>query len=352
MDVITLLEDLMRIESHESVAEIQTFLLDTIAEAKQDETGCIVAEKSGTGSGPRIILNSHMDVVSPHIPFKRDNDVIRGRGACDAKGCLAPMIAAFAHVSPDAGSVTLIISPDEETTQHGLHEYLSGGIRGDMAIVGEPSGLDLCPSACGHYDLEVSFHGIAAHGATPESGLNATACLAEAVKRLECIDHLSDPVLGKNSFTPTIAQAGNLPNQVPDYASLTIDYRTIPAESKEDALSTIEDAINGIECDFEIGHYERGSSLNSFRTDPEEPLITILDDCTTTITGRSPDIRPFDAATEAAFFAPHMSTVVFGPGLIADGDRAIAHSEREYVPVEEVNAAAEILRLFLDQQLT
>jgi acetylornithine deacetylase len=46
-----------------------------------------------------------------------------------------------------------------------------------------------------------------------------------------------------------------------------------------------------------------------------------------------------------------MPTIVFGPGLISDGDRAIAHSEREYVPVAQVEEATEILTGFFSDTL-
>ncbi len=351
MNPVDLLADLMCIESHDGVAEIQSFLLDTVNGATRHETGCVVAEKTGDGDGPRVVLNSHMDVVSPHVPYERDGAIIRGRGACDAKGCLAPMIAAFDAVEPTAGSVQLIVSPDEETTQHGLAEYLAVGADADAAVVGEPTGLDICPSARGHYDLEITFHGESAHGATPESGLNATACMTEAVKRLDAIPHLHDDELGLNSYTPTIAHAGNLPNQVPERATLVVDYRTLPVESREDAIETVSDALDGIDCDYEVAFYEAGSSLGSFRTDREERIVTDLADCVTDVTGETPALEPFPAATEAAFFAPYAATVVFGPGLIADDDEAIAHSEREFVPVREVEAAAASLSLLLDRWL-
>lgn len=344
MKPVKYLEDLMRIESHESVNEIRSFLLDTVTGAQVDEeTGCVFAEKGADDNGPQVVLNTHMDVVSPHIAFERDGDVIRGRGACDAKGSLAAMVSAFSRTNPAAGSISLLVSPDEETTQRGLKEYLSGGVDADMAIVGEPTGLDLCPAARGHYDFEITFRGQSAHGATPASGLNATSCAAEAIRRIEAINHLHDELLGTNSQTPTIVRGGNRPNQVPEHASLVVDYRTLPAETRDDAVDTLKRALDGIECEFEIDRYEGGSALESFRTDEDAEVVETLGEIARKVSGRTPSIRPFDAATEAAFFAPYVPVVVFGPGLISDGDQPIAHSEREHVPVSDVEEAADIL---------
>lgn len=351
MQPVEYLEQLVRIESHETVDEIQQYLIDTIEEATLDDTGCVYAEKEGSKNGPRIVLNTHMDVVSPHIDFERDGDFIRGRGACDAKGSLASMVAAFSQLDIETGSLNLLISPDEETTQRGLYEYLSDGIEGDFAIVGEPTGLDICPSARGHYDLKIELYGRSAHGATPESGINTTTCAAKAITKLGELPRLEDEDLGTNDFTPTIIEGGNRPNQVPEYTTFVVDYRTIPVETREDAIGNVRAVLNDLECEFEISYYENGSALDSFKTDRDIEYISQFADSISQFVGASPAVRPFDAATEAAFFAPYMPVIVFGPGLISDDNQPIAHSEREFVPVAEVTQATDILYHFLSNQL-
>lgn len=353
MDPLEYLERLMKIESHETVDEIQGRLLETIEGATLHETGCVYAEKTGSGEGPRIVLNTHMDVVSPHVPFERDGDgdVVRGRGACDAKGSLASMATAFSRVDPERGSLALLVSPDEETKHQGLYEYLSDGIEGDFAIVGEPTGLDVCPSARGHHDLEVELFGESAHGATPEKGRNATRCAAEAIVALCELPRIEDETLGTNDVTPTIVEGGNRPNQVPDYTRFVVDYRTVPEETRADAIERVQSVLEGLDCEYEIGRYEEGAALDSFETDETDAYVSEFAEAIAQVTGERAEFRPFDAATEAAFFAPHMPVVVFGPGLISDGDRPIAHSPREYVPVSDVERATEILSTFLSTTL-
>ena len=352
MGSVERLERLMRIESHDGVDEIREHLLDTIDGAELDDTGCVFAEERGDRAGPRIVLNSHMDVVSPHSEFDRAGDVIRGRGACDAKGCLAPMIDAFSRVDPDAGSVHLVVSPDEETTQRGLYEYLADGIDADFAIVGEPTGLDVCPSARGHYDLLVELYGASAHVATPESGINTTVCAAEAITRITDLPHRTDETLGTNNFTPTIIEGGNRPNQVPEYTKFVVDYRTVPGESRRDATDHVEGVLGDLACEYDIGFYDGGSSLDSFKTDSDDEFVVAFGEHVASARDTAPAVRPFDAATEAAFFAPHMPVAVFGPGLISDGDQAIAHSEHEFVPVEQVERAEDALTGFLAATLS
>ncbi len=60
------------------------------------------------------------------------------------------------------------------------------------------------------------------------------------------------------------------------------------------------------------------------------------------------DPRPFEAATEASYFASDAPTVVFGPGVISDEEGAVAHSQREYVDIPDVERAADILTATLE----
>jgi acetylornithine deacetylase/succinyl-diaminopimelate desuccinylase-like protein len=78
--------------------------------------------------------------------------------------------------------------------------------------------------------------------------------------------------------------------------------------------------------------------LEAFATDPDEALVRALADAS------GGEVRPFGAATEASFFAPHAPTVVFGPGVLADDEGAVAHSDREYVRRSDVEAAAVAVR--------
>ncbi|MCL7418663.1 MAG: M20/M25/M40 family metallo-hydrolase [Halalkalicoccus sp.] len=352
MQPVEYLEQLLEVESHETVDEIQDYLLETVNGAQLNDTGCIYAIKDGVEDGPQLVLNTHMDVVSPHLPFKRDGDIIRGRGACDAKGSLAAMVTAFSRVEPQLGGVKLVISPDEETAHRGLAAYLSEESTGDFAIVGEPSGLDICPYARGHYDLLVEIHGESAHGATPDSGLNTTVCAAEAITRIIALPQNEDELVGTNNVTPTLINGGDRPNQIPDYTRFVVDYRPIPTETKDDAVRTIQEALTGLNCDYEIGFYEQGAALDSFKTDPENEFVQALSASCERIMGNVVEYRPFDAATEAAVFAPSMPVIIFGPGLISENDEPIAHSEREFVRASDVETATEILREFLAEQLS
>jgi acetylornithine deacetylase/succinyl-diaminopimelate desuccinylase-like protein len=85
--------------------------------------------------------------------------------------------------------------------------------------------------------------------------------------------------------------------------------------------------------------------LEAFATEDSEPLVRTL------ARASGGAIRPFGAATEASFFAAHAPTVVFGPGVLADDQGAVAHSDREYVRRADVELAADAVRETVDELL-
>ncbi|RLI05964.1 hypothetical protein DRO24_05395, partial [Candidatus Bathyarchaeota archaeon] len=101
--------------------------------------------------GETLILNSHMDTVPPHemehpYEVRIENGVLYGRGACDAKGGLAAMILAAEELADVEAENMLLLTfvVDEENQGMGTITLLLRGVRGDAAIVCEPTDLKLC----------------------------------------------------------------------------------------------------------------------------------------------------------------------------------------------------------------
>lgn len=344
MDPVELLEDLVRIPSHEDVDEIRDSVLDRVDDASTHPSGCVVASK-GEGE-PHVLLNTHMDVVPPHIPYSRDGDMIRGRGACDAKGSLAAMAAAYHRVEPSEGGVSLVVSPDEETTSEGLYSYVESGVDASMAVVGEPTGLDVCTAARGRYEVEVEFHGEAAHAASG-AGKNAVSCAARAVRRLEAMEPMHDDLLGESRLTVTRLEGGGASNQVPEHASLFVDRRSVPPETQDEFLDKVRGELEGLDCTTDARFSDRPTPfLEAFRTSEDETVVQELSTAAESVAGEA-HVRAFDAATEASYLAEEMPVVVFGPGRISEDGEPVAHSDREYVAVEEVRQASSVLEEFL-----
>ena len=359
-DPVDFLDAAVRIESHEDVTEMRDFLVATLrehgADPLVDDAGNTLAT---TGSGsPHVLLNTHVDTVSPHVPYDREDGVIHGRGSCDAKGPLAAILSAFLAFDSDAsdgGRLTLAITPDEEVYSTGAAALDLSVLPGvdsptaDVYVVGEPTGLDVCTAAKGRFEGTIHLSGVNAHAAEPETGVNAVAAAEGALAAIRGFDADRDPhpALGPATLTPTVIAGGEATNQVPADCAITVDRRSVPPETADGFAAelerTVDDATPGpVGVDF--APTERPTPfLEAFATDPESPVVRHLSAAAERVTdGAAGAVRPFTAATEASYFAP-APTVVFGPGVLADDEGPVAHADREYVRVAEVERAATAL---------
>lgn len=381
-DLVDVHERAVRTPSHEDVDAMRDLLCRVLrtggVEPEVDDAGNVLAVREAGDGNPHIVLNTHLDTVPPHVPFERcetipdgapdvdanvdadvdatgtaperaggeragRGDVVVGRGACDAKGPLAAFLAAFLGVDVSDGRVTLAITPDEETDSTGAAAL---DLDADGYVVGEPTGLDVCNAAKGRFEGTVSVRGESAHAAEPESGANAVRAAGTVLEALGTYDDERGPgvhkSLGGPTLTPTTISGGEAANQVPESCRITVDRRSVPPETADQFARDFgefvrEQAPSTVSVDFEYA--DRSTPfLDSFATPPDAPLVTRLRDAA------GGTIRPFQAATEASYFAKDAPAVVFGPGVLADDRGAVAHSRREYVHLSEVERAAEAVR--------
>jgi acetylornithine deacetylase/succinyl-diaminopimelate desuccinylase-like protein len=352
-DPVAFHERAVRTPSHEDVTGMRDLLVETLeaegAEPYVDDAGNVLASR-GSDGGTHIALNTHIDTVPPHVEYARDGDVVSGRGACDAKGPLAALLDAFLACEPGDGRVTLAITPDEETISTGAAAL---DLDADGYVVGEPTGLDVCTAARGRFEGTVSLAGVAAHAAEPESGVNAVEALAPLFRAVETFDEEYGPgehaQLGGPTLTVTTVEGGEATNQVPAECRFTLDRRSVPPETADGFAAEITEhlrahAPQGVGVEFALK--DRPTPfLEAWATDPDAPLARRL------VAASGGTARPFTAATEASYFAAEAPTVVFGPGVLADEEGAVAHAEREYVRLPEVEAAGAAVRETLDDLL-
>lgn len=362
-DLETFHEHAVKTPSHKDVEPMRQLVAETLTDAGVDPTvdaaGNLIATK-GNGE-PHVVLNTHIDTVPPHIPYKRATtvpgtdrqlSVVQGRGACDAKGPLAALLGAFLAVDPDEGQVTLALTPNEETSQEGA-AHIKGSLDADAVIVGEPTDLDVCHAARGQFNGSITITGEAAHAAQPNSGINAVAALRPVLEAIESFDRHHGPPeheeLGPPLLTGTVVEGGSADNQIPAHCRLTFDRRSVPPESASGFESTLRTVIQeavptGIEVD--VGLEKRPAPhLEAFSTPIDSPLVKTM------AANTSGTIRPFGAATEASFFASHAPTVVFGPGELTDEHGPVAHADREYISVEQLHQAQSILQTTIPELL-
>ncbi|MFB6082901.1 MAG: M20 family metallopeptidase [Halorientalis sp.] len=345
-------ESAVDIPSHEDVTEMREFLVETLEDAgvdpRVDDAGNTLATRTAGGNGdagetdgPHLVLNTHIDTVSPHVPLEVDGEVVRGRGSCDAKGPLAALLSAFLEAEIGSGRLTLAVTPDEEVYSTGAAAL---DLDADGYVVGEPTDLDVCNAAKGRFEGTVTIEGTAAHAAEPDSGASAIRAVAPVLQALESYDETVGPPehdsLGRPTLEPTVIEGGEATNRIPAECAITIDRRSVPPETQAGFREQLTAHLRSWVPDsmsLSFAYTDRETPfLEAFATPADSDVVRALRNA------GAGEIRPFGAATEASYFAADAPTVVFGPGVVADEEGAVAHAEREYVRRPEIERAGEI----------
>ncbi|MDR7522803.1 MAG: M20 family metallopeptidase [Armatimonadota bacterium] len=323
----------------------------------------LLAALPGERDGPPLLLfNGHMDTVPPSSsmvrpPFAAEVSSGRlwGRGAADMKGGLAAMAAALvalrrAGVRPPRPIVLAAVAA-EETGNLGTaalaREAVRTGACASCAVVGEPTALEIVTAHKGVDRYRITVRGRAAHGATPERGVNAIVQAARLIVALE--DHLGNsqrhrthPLLGSPSYNIGTIQGGVSRNVVPDRCTFQIEKRWLPGDSPEQIRADLEAVVAQTlgpgaaevvhEPEFEhIPHPPLAIPEN-------HALVRALAAAAARVTGRPAACTVLAAFTDAAILqAAGIPSVVFGPGSLA-----VAHADDEHVPTTELHVAARV----------
>lgn len=191
----------------------------------------------GKGETPHLLLLSHLDTVPPCAgwnsePFKAqfEDGKIMGLGANDAKGSVAAMILTAREIQDrDAeGSITFAFVADEERGGEGIRTIKPKLGHIDAAVVGEPTGLQVCTAQRGLLILRCTAHGKASHAAHAHLGENAIHKAARDISRLAAIEFEAHEDLGATRAEVTQITGGLARNQIPDRCEFFVDLRTTP----------------------------------------------------------------------------------------------------------------------------
>jgi acetylornithine deacetylase len=191
----------------------------------------------GKRERPHLLLLSHLDTVPPCAgwnsdPFKAhiDDGKIIGLGANDAKGSVAAMILTAREIQrlDCEGSITFAFVADEERGGEGIRTIKPklGDI--DAAVVGEPTGLQVCTAQRGLLILRCTAHGEASHAAHAHLGENAIHKAARDISRVAAMEFEAHEDLGAARAEVTQIAGGLARNQVPDRCEFFVDLRTTP----------------------------------------------------------------------------------------------------------------------------
>jgi acetylornithine deacetylase len=177
---------------------------------------------------PTVVLSTHLDVVPPHLPLAEDAEWLYGRGACDAKGIAAAMVAAAERLRA-AGErrIGLLFVVGEEAGSDGARACALLEPKGRYLINGEPTENKLSIGQKGALCLGLTARGVAAHSAYPEEGRSAIDALLDLLDRIRALSLPVDPVLGATTLNIGQIAGGVAANVIPPSASATLLFRTV-----------------------------------------------------------------------------------------------------------------------------
>jgi acetylornithine deacetylase len=233
---------------------------------------------------------------------------------------------------------------DEEHTFLGVRKLVDEGLKADMAVVAEPTLLQIVHAHKGVVRWYLHTAGRSCHSSAPEKGLNAIYRMGRLLVAIEQYAEWlrtsrTDPLLGPPTLSVGRIEGGTSVNTIPDSCRVEIDRRVIPGEDPLEApaeLTAFLEQQLGIESPFECS--QPWMSKESLSPDKSAELVARLGSAIDSVTGGHRVLAvPYgtDASTIASAGIP---SVVFGPGDIAK-----AHTCDEWVPLDEVEQASEIL---------
>lgn len=328
-----------------------------------DGAGNVVGTVKG-GAGPVLMLNGHMDHVSPGEeaawsrggPFGGavDGGRLWGRGATDMKGALALMVYAgaalkAAGVAP-AGDVIVAAVVMEETGGLGTRYLLAHGRRPDLVVVGEPTDGQIRVGHRGRLAVWVTFRGKAGHASMPAKARNPNYAAAKFLAKLEkALAKLPrHPVLGPSTIAPTLVQVdATSSNVIPGATKIFLDWRST-TERPEDAARWLKKHVGGaFEVDLPAkdyrsytGHEEKAVSTTQagFVLEKGHPLAKRAVAAVKAATGRAPRVGIWKFATDGRLTAAAgIPTIGYSPA-----EEAGCHVTNESVRVAALRAGLRV----------
>lgn len=318
-------------------------------------------------AGRSLILNGHIDVVSPgpsdmwaSPPFvaRREGDWLYGRGAGDMKAGLAAIVGAVRGLRrlgmAPLGPVQLQSVVEEECTGNGALQCVLSGHPADAVIITEPTSLTIQTSQVGVLWFQVIVRGRPAHAGDAPIGLNAIEAMVPviaALRELEAELNAAPPAPYEAYEHPInlnvgIIQGGDWASTVAAESILHCRLAQYPGEPVDALRARVEEAVAGALAQLD-GFRARvtydGFACEGYTLESDSPLVVALSDSARTAIGEEPECLASTATTDARSFGLYGGSpaVCFGPH--AEG----VHAVDERVSMPSVLQTAQTLALFI-----
>ena len=270
-----------------------------------------------------VTLSTHLDTVPPFVRPSLTGDRLYGRGACDAKGIAAAMLAAADQLALEGEErVDLLFLVGEEKGSDGARAANRLEATSRFLVNGEPTESTLATGAKGSLRVMIRTRGRAAHSAYPHLGQSAIEPMLALLPTLASLPLPTDPQLGETTVNIGTLRAGTEANIIPDRAESELMFRLVG--DVEDVKRRLEGWVAG-RAEIEYGSY---IPAQHFHTIPGFRAV------------------PVAFTTDIPLLDRWGTPLLFGPGSIH-----VAHTPDEYIDVRElhdaVTAYARIVRALL-----
>ncbi|MEQ6122903.1 M20 family metallo-hydrolase [Pseudotenacibaculum sp. MALMAid0570] len=255
-DAIALLKQLIEIPSFSSeedktALQIEKWFQNYELEYQRTQNNVWAINKYFDKDKPTLLLNSHHDTVKPNRGYTKDpfkalveDGKLFGLGSNDAGGCLVSLLATFAYFYNQKDlkyNLVIVASAEEESSgQNGLNSMLSVIPKVDVAIVGEPTLMQLAIAEKGLVVFDAKVSGTPGHAAHPNNN-NAIYNTIEVLKWFESYQfEKSSESLGDVKMTVTQINAGKQHNAIPAEVDLVIDVRVNDQYSNQEISDILQ----------------------------------------------------------------------------------------------------------------
>ena len=336
-NALTLLKELIKIQSFSKEEDgtadlLEKWFADKSIVAARDRNNVWAVNQHFDAAKPTLLLNSHHDTVKPNAAYTRDpflptveDGKLYGLGSNDAGGCLVGLLAAFTYFYEQenlAYNLVIAATAEEENSgENGIAFLLPLLPKIDVAIVGEPTLLDLAIAEKGLVVLDAVVKGTPGHAAHTQNTENP---INKALQELSWFDSFQFPklseALGAVKMTVTQINAGSQHNVVPAELHFVVDVRVTDAYTNQEVLDLVQAHSN---CEIKA----RSLRLNSSSIDPTHPLVKA---------GVKLGKNTYGSPTLSDQSRLICQSLKLGPG-----DSLRSHSADEFIYVQEVKDGVE-----------
>ena len=328
-------------EEYDVSLVIENFFKDQLIPTNRLYNNIWAVNKYFDAKKPSILLNTHHDTVKPNkaytmdpfVPVEREGKLF-GLGSNDAGASLVSLTQTFLHFYEredlDYNLIIALTAEEEISGTHGIEVLFKDLPNVELAIVGEPTKMNLAIAERGLLVIDGVMEGTASHAAHPNPDSAIVKCLDDlqhilAFKFPKISDHLGDV-----KVTLSVINAGSQHNVVPDKCYFTLDIRVTDVYTNKEVFEIIQ-------SEMKSKLTPRSFRLNSSRIAIDHPFVQA---------GLAVGRTTYASPTSSDQAIIPCTSVKIGPG-----DSLRSHTADEFIYLDEIKEGIEIYIQILEKVL-